>query len=61
MDDLLYSIGIGNQMSMVIAKRLVVSQESGDLDKASKLKPLAIKGTEGMVIHFGECCQPIPW
>jgi len=60
MDDLLYSIGIGNQMPMVIAKRLVVAQESGDLVKTAKTRPLAIKGTEGMVVHFAECCQPIP-
>ena len=58
-DDLLYAIGIGNQMSMVIAKRLVVVQDGGELHKV-KAQPLVIKGTEGMVIHFGECCQPIP-
>jgi guanosine-3',5'-bis(diphosphate) 3'-pyrophosphohydrolase len=58
-DDLLYAIGIGNQMSMVIAKRLVVAQDTNELNKG-KLQPLAIKGTEGMVVHFGECCQPIP-
>ena len=59
-DDLLYAIGTGNQMPMVIAKRLVVSHETDDLDKALKNKPLAIKGTEGMVVNFAECCQPIP-
>ena len=59
-DDLLYSLGIGNQMAMVIAKRLVVTQDSNELDKAVKARPLAIKGTEGMVVLFGECCQPIP-
>ncbi len=60
-DDLLYAIGTGNQMSMVIARRLVVAQENGDLEKGSKEGgPLAIKGTEGMVVHFAECCQPIP-
>ncbi|GGI85835.1 bifunctional GTP diphosphokinase/guanosine-3',5'-bis pyrophosphate 3'-pyrophosphohydrolase [Legionella impletisoli] len=59
-DELLYAIGIGNQMAMVIAKRLVVAQESGDLIKSTKTRPLAIKGTEGMVVHFAECCQPIP-
>lgn len=59
-DDLLYAIGTGNQMSMVIAKRLVVAQESGALVKTAKGRPLAIKGTEGMVVHFAECCQPIP-
>lgn len=59
-DDLLYAIGIGDEMPMVIATRLVVAQESTELGKASKSKPLAIKGTEGMVVHFAECCQPIP-
>lgn len=60
MDDLLYAVGIGHQMAMVIAKRLVVAQDSSDMEKASKIQPFAIKGTEGMVIHYGECCQPIP-
>lgn len=60
LDDLLYAIGIGNQMPMVIAKRLVIAQENGDLVKTTKNRPLAIKGTEGMVVHFAECCQPIP-
>ena len=59
-DDLLYAIGTGNEMSMVIAKRLVVAKESGSLEKTSSGKPLAIKGTEGMVVHYAECCQPIP-
>ncbi|MDP3560698.1 MAG: bifunctional GTP diphosphokinase/guanosine-3',5'-bis pyrophosphate 3'-pyrophosphohydrolase [Legionellaceae bacterium] len=59
-DELLYAIGIGDDMPMVIATRLVVAQENTDLDKTSKAKPLVIKGTEGMVVHFAECCQPIP-
>ncbi|WP_131782350.1 bifunctional GTP diphosphokinase/guanosine-3',5'-bis pyrophosphate 3'-pyrophosphohydrolase [Legionella gresilensis] len=59
-DELLYAIGVGHQMPMVIAKRLVVSQESVELDKTAKSGPLAIKGTEGMVVNFADCCQPIP-
>lgn len=59
-DDLFYAIGIGNQMPMVIAKRLVVVQDGGDLEKTTKNGALSIKGTEGMVLHFAECCQPIP-
>ncbi|MDP1601915.1 MAG: bifunctional GTP diphosphokinase/guanosine-3',5'-bis pyrophosphate 3'-pyrophosphohydrolase [Legionella sp.] len=59
-DELLYALGIGNHMPMVIAKRLVVAQESSDLDKTAKSRPLSIKGTEGMVVHFADCCQPIP-
>ncbi len=60
MDELLYAIGIGNQMPMVIAKRLISVQEDGVLEKTISSTPLAIKGTEGMVVHFAECCQPIP-
>lgn len=59
-DELYYAVGIGNQMPMVIAKRLVITQESPDLEKTTQGGPLAIKGTEGMVIHFADCCQPIP-
>lgn len=59
-DDLSYAIGIGQQMPMVIAKRLVVAQEKGVLERPLVNKPLEIKGTEGMVVHFAECCQPIP-
>lgn len=58
-DDLLHAIGIGNQIAMVIARRLVIAPDSSH-HVATEIKPLAIKGTEGMVIHFGECCQPIP-
>lgn len=59
-DDLLYAIGIGNEMPMVIAKRLVLTHDESELEKTTERRPLAIKGTEGMVVHFAECCQPIP-
>lgn len=59
-DELLYAIGIGNQMPQVIAKRLGASQDSNDFGSPDNSRPLAIKGTEGMVIHFADCCQPIP-
>ena len=59
-DDLLYAVGIGEQMPMVIAKRLVLTQEGNVLEVSADESPLAIKGTEGMVVHFAKCCQPIP-
>lgn len=58
-DDLLYAIGVGNQMPMIIAKQLLYTQEQAVTEHA-KSKPLAIKGTEGMAVNFAECCQPIP-
>ncbi|MDF1646818.1 MAG: bifunctional GTP diphosphokinase/guanosine-3',5'-bis pyrophosphate 3'-pyrophosphohydrolase [Legionellaceae bacterium] len=60
LDDLLYAVGIGEQMPMVITKRLVLTQEGNTLEASEDNNPLAIKGTEGMVVHFAECCQPIP-
>ena len=60
LDDLLYAVGIGNQMPMVIAKRLVVTQDGDAFEMSADGDPLVIQGTEGMVIHFAECCQPIP-
>ncbi len=59
-EDLLYAVGVGEQMPMVIAKRLVLTQEGNILEVSEDESPLAIKGTEGMVVHFAECCQPIP-
>jgi len=58
-DDLLYAIGVGNEMPMVIANRLVMSHGDAIPDSNGN-GPLAVKGTEGMVLHFAECCQPIP-
>lgn len=59
-EELHYALGMGQHMPMVIAKRLVVSQESHEIDAAMKHPSLAIKGTEGMVVQFAPCCQPIP-
>lgn len=63
-DELLYAIGVGNQMPMVIAQRLIVRHDiPSRTAEAVDIAPgpaLAIKGTEGMVLHFAECCQPIP-
>lgn len=59
-EELLYAVGVGNHMAMVIAKRLIYSEEKKDPQIMQDEKPLVIKGTEGMVINFAECCQPIP-
>ena len=57
MDDLLEAIGLGNQMSYVVARKLLAP----DIGAAAKPeKPLAIKGTEGVVVTYARCCKPIP-
>jgi len=56
-EDLLEDIGLGNRMAYVIARRLV----SRDGEQAPALEgPLAIRGTEGLVLNYAKCCTPIP-
>ena len=60
-EDLYFNIGIGDQTPLVIAQRLLSKQDEPYVPETQmNERPLAIKGTEGMVIHFAECCQPIP-
>ncbi|HHJ12791.1 MAG TPA: bifunctional GTP diphosphokinase/guanosine-3',5'-bis pyrophosphate 3'-pyrophosphohydrolase [Gammaproteobacteria bacterium] len=52
-------IGLGNRSAMLVARRLLPDsgEETGPV---SHSQPLAIRGTEGMVVHFARCCRPIP-
>ena len=57
--DLLEDIGLGNRMAYVIARRLLASE--GEHPQAPSLDgPLAIRGTEGLVLSYAKCCSPIP-
>ncbi len=56
-EDLLEDIGLGNRMAYVIARRLLAS----DGEQAPSAEgPLAIRGTEGLVLSYAKCCTPIP-
>ncbi|MBT7370922.1 MAG: bifunctional GTP diphosphokinase/guanosine-3',5'-bis pyrophosphate 3'-pyrophosphohydrolase [Gammaproteobacteria bacterium] len=57
LDDLLVEIGLGNQMAGVIVRRLLSQTEELDFTQDG---PLAIKGTEGLVVTYARCCHPIP-
>lgn len=59
-DDLYKEIGIGNQVAVVIARKLVYRQQEENSEDDTGAIPLAIKGTEGMVISYADCCDPIP-
>tara|TARA_Y100001001_G_scaffold127343_1_gene126138 strand:- start:875 stop:3001 length:2127 start_codon:yes stop_codon:yes gene_type:complete len=61
LDDLLEDIGSGNRMAPLLARRLLVAHKGTevDLDNVHE-SPLAIKGTEGLVVNFAKCCSPIP-
>lgn len=54
---LLADIGLGNELSAIVARRLL-----GDLssDALNDKRNVAIKGTEGLLVTYAPCCHPIP-
>lgn len=62
--ELLVSIGLGNSLSIVIARRLTdeftEENELNGANNAPTKTKMPIKGTEGMVVTYGKCCRPIP-
>jgi RelA/SpoT family (p)ppGpp synthetase len=61
-DDLLVEIGMGRRPSVLVARALASVSDSGGgtPDENRAMRPLVIKGTEGMVTRFSKCCRPIP-
>jgi len=60
-DDLLTNIGLGNALSIGIARRLTNEfTEDSELNPAYSKTKMPIKGTEGMLVSYGQCCRPIP-
>ncbi|MCA7000942.1 bifunctional GTP diphosphokinase/guanosine-3',5'-bis pyrophosphate 3'-pyrophosphohydrolase [Dickeya solani] len=57
LDDLLAEIGLGNAMSVVVARNLL---EEHDETGAAGIRKLPIKGADGVLITFAKCCRPIP-
>jgi guanosine-3',5'-bis(diphosphate) 3'-pyrophosphohydrolase len=69
LEELLADIGLGNRMAYVVARRLLAADGAADMEAATvaapdedeiREMPLAIRGTEGLVVSFARCCNPIP-
>jgi guanosine-3',5'-bis(diphosphate) 3'-pyrophosphohydrolase len=65
LDHLFEEIGLGNRVAALAAQRLMdisnqVDQEGSTVLQTQAPVPLAINGTEGMLIKFATCCYPIP-
>jgi RelA/SpoT family (p)ppGpp synthetase len=57
--ELLAEIGLGNRNSSLVAKAIFdIEDDNTGFDDSGN--PLAIKGTEGMVVSFAKCCRPVP-
>ncbi|MCS2607869.1 RelA/SpoT family protein [Halomonas dongshanensis] len=58
---LLESIGLGNRLAHVVARRLAdVADGSDVIERARNDQAVIISGSEGMVINFARCCHPLP-
>ena len=56
-------VGVGNRTALLAAKQLAKLGEGDDRIQLNELDaphPLAIKGTEGIVVNYAKCCRPIP-
>ena len=61
LDELLVNIGLGNALSIGIARRLTDEfTDDSDIPESSSKTKMPIKGTEGMMVSYGKCCRPIP-
>lgn len=57
-DDLYEKIGLGERVAPFVARRLLPSDADATPD--AHAGPLAIAGTEGLVVTYARCCFPIP-
>ncbi|AYA41847.1 bifunctional GTP diphosphokinase/guanosine-3',5'-bis pyrophosphate 3'-pyrophosphohydrolase [Xenorhabdus nematophila] len=61
LDDLLAEIGLGNAMSVVVARNLLLgAAEKLPNSNHNAARKLPIKGADGILITFAKCCRPIP-
>ncbi|MGS0675934.1 bifunctional GTP diphosphokinase/guanosine-3',5'-bis pyrophosphate 3'-pyrophosphohydrolase [Shewanella sp. 0m-4] len=58
LDALLADIGLGNAMSIVIAQRL--RGDRVDTEEQKEAHTMPIRGADGMLVTFANCCRPIP-
>ncbi len=58
MEDLYASIGLGRRLAPLVARLFL--EPAGQSSAIEMVAPLAIQGTEGLIVEYGRCCHPIP-
>ncbi len=57
LEQLLLSIGLGQRLAPLVARHFA----GGEAGKTGgEAQPLAVQGTEGLVVNYARCCHPIP-
>jgi GTP diphosphokinase / guanosine-3',5'-bis(diphosphate) 3'-diphosphatase len=59
LDELYEKIGLGERLAPLVARRLLPAAPS--VHGTTALAPLAIAGTEGLLVSYARCCFPIPY
>src|ERR1700742_1699157 len=59
LDELYEKIGLGERLAPLVARRLLPSGKTENGSGAPA--PLAIAGTEGLLVTYARCCFPIPY
>jgi len=57
--ELLEKIGLGERLARLIARHLLPADD--ERPESGPQPPLAIAGTEGLVVSYARCCFPIPF
>ncbi len=59
LENLYLSIGLGQRLAPLVARHFL---EGGpqQVVTAGETLPLAVEGTEGMVVDYAKCCRPVP-
>jgi RelA/SpoT family (p)ppGpp synthetase len=62
LDELYERIGLGERLAPLVARRLLPSGQGINTEEGiAAPAPLAIAGTEGLLVTYARCCFPIPY
>ena len=60
-DELFEKVGLGERLAPLIARRLGPAAPAADTtEDAPAPAPLAVAGTEGLLVSYARCCFPVP-
>jgi GTP pyrophosphokinase len=57
-DELFEKVGLGERLAPLVARRLLPTSPE---DAPGQPAPLAVAGTEGLLVTYARCCFPIPY
>jgi (p)ppGpp synthase/HD superfamily hydrolase len=58
-DDLFEKIGLGERLAPLVARRLLPTAPEDEAPHGQPA-PLAVAGTEGLLVTYARCCYPLP-